>query len=264
MDRIWQGIRRLRGKSPRFKLLTPPFLARQCVYDSATGQLIRLRIRNAIDWYVVVQIFGNNDYGFEKLARAGELMDCYQRMLGAGRQPLIIDCGANSGMATRFFREIFPRSRIVAIEPDEGNLQLAKENNPAAESTATQFRLAGVSSADGRGVLVDPNAGNWAFQTVATADGPLQMISINAILDELAQDAVAPYIIKIDIEGFESDLFSRNTDWLVKFPVLIIELHDYLLPKSGSSKNFLSEIAKLDRDFILSGENIFSIAHALP
>jgi len=262
MDRVRQQIRSIRGNNRvRFKLLTPPFLSRQRVYDTATGKVINLRIRNTIDWYVIGQIFANNDYGFEKLARSTELLHCYQRLIDSGRQPLIIDCGANSGMATRFFRETFWETRIIAIEPDEGNLQLARENNP--EGT-TEFRLAGVSSADGRGVLVDPHLGNWGFQTVAASEGPLEMVSIQALLQKLPEDQVAPFIIKIDIEGFEADLFSKNTDWIAKFPVLIIELHDYMLPKAGSSKNFLREISKLDRDFLLSGENVFSIAHDLP
>ena len=74
---------------------------------------------------------------------------------------------------------------------------------------------------------------------------------------------VTPYIAKIDIEGFEKDLFSKNTDWITLFPIIIIELHDWLMPREGSSNNFLRSIAQHDRDFLPFGENIISIAHDL-
>jgi hypothetical protein len=70
-----------------------------------------------------------------------------------------------------------------------------------------------------------------------------------------------PFLVKIDIEGAEQDLFSCNVEWIEKFPILIIELHDWLLPSQGTSRNFLKAIAPLDRDFVFFGENIFSIAN---
>jgi hypothetical protein len=44
-------------------------------------------------------------------------------------------------------------------------------------------------------------------------------------------------------------LFSKNTDWVALFPVIIIELHDWLMPGEGRSNNFLRTIAQHDRDF---------------
>ena len=37
-------------------------------------------------------------------------------------------------------------------------------------------------------------------------------------------------LIKIDIEGGESELFEKNIEWIEKFPLIIIELHDWMLP----------------------------------
>ena len=68
-----------------------------------------------------------------------------------------------------------------------------------------------------------------------------------------------PFIVKIDIEGGENDLFANSTSWIDDFPLLIIELHDWLFPMKGTSRNFLMAISKLDRDFVHHGENIFSI-----
>ena len=65
--------------------------------------------------------------------------------------------------------------------------------------------------------------------------------------------------IKIDIEGFEDDLFAQNIEWVDEFSVIIIETHDRFFPKMAKSKNFLKVISGLDRDFVHRGENIFSI-----
>ena len=66
-----------------------------------------------------------------------------------------------------------------------------------------------------------------------------------------------PLILKIDIEGGEDVLFNGDTSWLSRFPLVIIELHDWMLPFAGSSKNFIKAIALLDFDFLYRGENIF-------
>jgi hypothetical protein len=71
-----------------------------------------------------------------------------------------------------------------------------------------------------------------------------------------------PFMAKIDIEGFEDVLFYSNTDWIERFPVIIIELHDWMLPGKANSTNFLRAIAEYDRDLLFRGENVVSIANA--
>ena len=70
-----------------------------------------------------------------------------------------------------------------------------------------------------------------------------------------------PFIVKIDIEGFEKDLFSANTEWVERFKLLIIETHDWMFPTQANSNNFLKVISKHNRDFVHKGENIFSISN---
>jgi hypothetical protein len=72
-----------------------------------------------------------------------------------------------------------------------------------------------------------------------------------------------PFLCKIDIEGGERELFAEQTGWIDCFPLLVIELHDWLLPGQGVSRHFLREMAVRDRDFVYRGENVFSIANRL-
>ena len=252
------AARKVTGRNPRFCLLTPPFSARQAIFDARSGQIIRVGIRNAIDYLVVRQIFSMNDYGFEKLTRCGELLEWYAALVASGITPLILDCGANSGMATRFFGHTFPAARVVAVEPDKDNMALAKANNAGTE---TRFYLAGVGATNAAGRIANANADNWSFSLVHDPLGDVRIVSIDSILEECCTDGVVPFIIKIDIEGFESDLFERNIEWIERFPILVIELHDWMFPRSGRSRNFLKAISGCDRDFVYHGENVFSISN---
>ena len=47
-----------------------------------------------------------------------------------------------------------------------------------------------------------------------------------------------PFLIKLDIEGYENEIFKNNYDWIDKFKVLIIETHDWMLLKIKFIKFF--------------------------
>ncbi len=68
-----------------------------------------------------------------------------------------------------------------------------------------------------------------------------------------------PFLIKIDIEGFERDVFSVNTDWIDNFAGIFIEPHDWLFPGEGISKNLQRAMAGRDFEFFINGENIIYV-----
>lgn len=57
--------------------------------------------------------------------------------------------------------------------------------------------------------------------------------------------------------GGEKDLFRTNVSWIDQFPLIIIELRDWLLPGLSNSKNFLSAISERNFDVIYRRENLF-------
>jgi FkbM family methyltransferase len=48
--------------------------------------------------------------------------------LAKDNTPVILDCGANVGMASLYFKWLYPRSRVQAFEPDPATFQLLKRN----------------------------------------------------------------------------------------------------------------------------------------
>jgi FkbM family methyltransferase len=235
-------------------VVTPPFLRRQVVFSKRARQLRTFHTRDGIDTAVLYQVFLDEHYRLDKLARASCIEKRYRSILESKRRPLIVDCGANIGLSSAYFCEAFPEARVVGIEPESGNVAQARRNCPEAE-----FIEAAISSENGHGAVVDPGHGNWGFRVERDASGVVPFLAMNQVLATYSDSE--PFIAKVDIEGFESDLFSKNTEWMDRFFLLIVELHDWMLPKQGTSASFLKAIAGRDRDFVHIGENIFSIAN---
>ncbi len=209
---------------------------------------------------VIRQIFQQQDYNIAHWAQGKKLLK-YHHEKSKIRPSLIIDAGANIGASAVYFSNIFSNNVIFAIEPDIENWHLLEMNT----NGLNVFNFNGaISDTDGELVFLDPRRGDWGFMTrrlndfdKTTNTKTVKSISPLSILSHSATKNTTPLILKIDIEGGEDALFNGDTNWLNKFPLVIIELHDWMLPFSGSSKNFIKSVAQHDFDFIYKGENIF-------
>ena len=210
---------------------------------------------------VIWSVFDRHDYDLARLRRFAELHDWLQSRQRSGRRALIIDAGANIGASAVFFALTFPTALIIAIEPEPQNFALLVKNTRGLNVRCLNAALA---SEAGHAALRDPGEGNWGFRAEPEPSGTLPCVTIDALYRETLGEALFPFIVKIDIEGGEADVFARNTDWVEKTPVLIAELHDWLLPKGRTARPFLRCVSQLDRDFVYLGEDIFSVANALP
>ena len=248
----------IRNKKNRYIIITPTVFSRQIIFDKKYKNFNTIYVRNEIDSGTLNQIYGSEDYAIDNLIRCDDLKSFYLQNIRAGRKPLIIDCGANIGVSSKYFSENFKDAKIVGIEPDSSNIKQAKKNNPDPN---VDFIEAAIGSESGVGEIFDPGLGNNAYRIVHSGSGTKNIISVNEVLLRYTKNKFVPFIIKIDIEGFEEDLFRRNLEWIKLFPLLIIELHDWMLPRQNTSKNFLKAISDLDRDFVYLGENIFSISN---
>lgn len=207
---------------------------------------------------VIRQIFLNHDYTIEHWVQGKSLIAYANRQTSP---TLIIDAGANIGASPLYFSTLFPRSIVFSIEPDAANWQILCANT-AQVGRIVNFHGA-ISDADGEVVVVDPGQSDWGFRTASTLATPVENAAVvpsicpRTILTHPALGKTVPLILKIDIEGAEDSLFRGDTSWMQVFPLIIIELHDWMLPFRGSSKNFLKAVAQFDFDLVQRGENIF-------
>ena len=244
-------------RNKRFISISLPFFSNQIFYDRISKKIVKFKIRDYIDYQVANQIFVNEDYNLKKFARFEEINNYQDGLIKKNLKPLIIDCGGHIGLASKYFSVIYPHSKIILIEPEISNFENAIKNN--LNNDNIEFLNAAIGSENAKCEMFDPGLGNWGYRTIKNNEGDFNVISVNQILKEYKKQNEMPFIIKIDIEGFENELFSKNIEWIDIFPIIIIELHDWMLPKTSNSINFLSEISKRNRDFLYAGENIFSI-----
>jgi FkbM family methyltransferase len=214
---------------------------------------------------VVGQIFVDLAFDIKKLSRIDELRALLAEGRKAGRRPLIIDAGANIGASSVFFAGQCPDALVVALEPEVANYQLLVANTAGLPVLPLPCALAAES---GQCLLQDPGDGEWAYRTQvleasSNEAGAISTVSIDDILDAHRNECF-PFIVKIDIEGAESEVFSGAADWVEQVPLIIVEPHDWMLPRQRSAQPLLRRLAKSDRDFVIIGENIFSMSIDLP
>jgi hypothetical protein len=98
----------------------------------------------------------------------------------------------------------------------------------------------------------------WAVTTVRTETGGLAAITMDDAIASVPNGA--PFIAKIDIEGFEADLFAGDLAWIDRMALVMIEPHDWLFPGKKTSRTFQSAMGDRDFELFISGENLVYVA----
>lgn len=170
------------------------------------------------------------------------------------RPKLIVDAGANIGMATLYFAHTFPEARIVAVEPEASNFTLL-EGNCAGLPNVT-LKNAALWPSRMHLQLASADRGNWGFSVQEAQDerSPIASVTVPELLAESGLPRID--LLKLDIEGAERELFADNCEeWLPKVGMIVIELHDRLV--SGCGGQFYSHMVRRPFTQEVRGENIF-------
>lgn len=225
------------------------------VFDKKEKKFLHFKSNTDVDVLTANEVFFRSEYSFKSMKLNDNIMRRYQLFVNQGKPPLIIDCGANIGLSSVYFCHAFPFSKIIALEPDRKNFEICLKNSEQYENIFV--KRAGINYAVGKGKIKNPTAINNEYIIEIGEEGDVELTNIEVLAKEHLNHPL--FIVKVDIEGSESELFSGNTAWIDRCDIIMIELHDWLFPRQGKSKSFLQEISKRDRDFVIRGENVFSI-----
>jgi FkbM family methyltransferase len=219
---------------------------------------IQHRRDNASDLMAIDQCFTQSQYDMPIGAHGVLIENIYQEIVASGRQPLIVDCGANIGCSVLWFNARYPKAHIVALEPAPDNFELLRANCAGLD---VDLRQVGVAAADGSSRLKDTGGGGMAYRTEVNGEGPeIAMVSIQTVLASKPAERYALFLLKIDIEGAEKTLFNENSATLAEFPLIILEPHDWMFPGQLSSREFFRFHVNAGREFCMKQENVASIA----
>ena len=157
---------------------------------------------------------------------------CYEFKTDSS-QPLIIDCGANAGLASFFFAMKFPHAKIIAFEADKKISEIAKQN----------IALNKITNVEVVNKAVWINEDELSFSTEGADGGSLirnssEKQKVKAIR---LRDVVMSYkkvdMLKIDIEGAETDVILDCDEALLNVENLFVEFHSF-----SNSKQKLSHV----------------------
>src|ERR1700722_13382317 len=133
---------------------------------------------------------------------------------------VLLDLGANIGMASLWLAKTYSFTQVIAVEPDPNNAALVRQN----------LELNGIAG-QVLEAAIGPKEALARFESSALSNlGRLSengslvpMISVGTIIQKFAVTRFA--LIKIDIEGGEQELFDGPTEWLERTEAIIIEFH---------------------------------------
>lgn len=162
-----------------------------------------------------------------------------------------VDAGANIGAASLFFRQRYPDSTLITIEPDPANFAVSQRNLRDSRTHLHQAALWPVSTRLSLDFSIPAEYAVRTFEPQITA-GKEQISSTSLVPTLTPQELIKCYgaidLFKIDIEGAESFPFSLDHDlsWLSDVGILVIELHDRY--QSGCSRNFWNAVEDLPHE----------------
>lgn len=203
------------------------------------------------DASVLRQVFRDQEYSIASPPELESRIQLkYRDILARGKRPVIIDAGANIGAASRWFAQVYPEAHVVAVEPDPANAELLKANT--AGMPMINIEEAAIGSERGFVSLV-PAEASWGTRTLPSNDG-IRVVTINELNRQIPDGEL--FIVKIDIEGYEAELFKKNTEWIGDASLIYVEPHDWMLPGQGSSRTFQNAMATHDFELFIRGENL--------
>ncbi|MCB9079910.1 MAG: FkbM family methyltransferase [Anaerolineaceae bacterium] len=139
-------------------------------------------------------------------------------------EPTIIDAGANIGLSVLYFKKLYPKSKIIAFEPDTTAFKALRKN-------VHQFNLSNTE-------LV--NKAVWISETVLEfinegADaGRISQFEENGNKVQVNTVRLRDYLnqpvdfLKLDIEGAETKVLEDCQDLLANVQYLFVEYHSFV------------------------------------
>jgi FkbM family methyltransferase len=198
---------------------------------------------NLLGWHVFIGDYSDFVFLFEEI-----FISQSYRLPIDNPSPTIVDCGANIGLATLYFKWRFPRSTIVDIEPEPGAFS-------RLERTISENSIDGVTA---RNEAVGRTKGRISFtysplrpaSPVAGQKGHLdeseeievQVVPVSSLVDKPID------LVKIDVEGAESDVIEDlvETGAIERVRYIALEYHHHLRPDDDRMSQVIGRLERAD------------------
>lgn len=143
---------------------------------------------------------------------------------GIGEVRTILDLGSNIGLTVAHMAAVYPEARILGVELDAGNFELAQRNTSAYGERCRilhaavwhEAREVAYAGARESGYAIVSGEGN--AQTTAVPG-----VTVDALIEELGGGEID--YVKMDIEGAEKEVLANAGSWLPRVRSIKVEVH---------------------------------------
>ena len=154
--------------------------------------------------------------------------DLFERQLyrfeTASVHPLIIDGGANIGLSSIYFKRLYPKSKLIAFEPDPVIFEVLRRNCSAFGLTEVELVAKALWSSET--VLSFEPEGSCAGRIYQGRQVDAGRAVKTCRLRDYLQRPVA--LLKLDIEGAETEVLRDCADLLINAEHIFVEHHSFL------------------------------------
>ena len=149
------------------------------------------------------------------------IKEIYRFLGNAAAQPYIIDCGANIGMSILYFKKLYPNARILAFEADAKVFETLQKN----------IKIGNFNDIILHNVAVWTEKTELSFNSEGADAGRISAVGDNLIkvpamrLKDFLDEPVD--LLKMDIEGVETEVLEDCSDKLTKVKRIFLEYHSF-------------------------------------
>lgn len=185
-----------------------PMSRREVILPLRVGAARAQLVMRASDIYTVAEIFRERQYA---LARP------------LGPAPVIVDAGANIGVAAKWFRLNHPDATLVAVEPVDANHDLLRRNF-SGDARAVVVRAALAEAAGTVTMAPAAHGAEHAVREAAAGGEAVPALRLDALLAEHGIDRID--LLKLDVEGSEILALRGLGALLDRVGAIVAEVHE--------------------------------------
>ena len=158
------------------------------------------------------------------------------------REPVILDIGGNIGLATLFFKRLYPKSKITAFEPDKQTFKMLQAN--------IQKNFKGVNLINAALGARKGNIDFYSFEQKGQANmsskSPEHFTRINKVKQLPLSDYLNQPIdfLKMDIEGSETEAICSAKSKLRNVKEMVLEFHAFPKVKENNLPKLLKALER--------------------
>jgi FkbM family methyltransferase len=158
---------------------------------------------------------------------------------GLSVQPrVIVDGGANIGLASIYYANKYPEASIIAVEPEQSNFEMLQKNvSPYPKILPIRAALWNKNQDLYSSAVV---SGHHAYQVrdqqVSGRDSTCNIVrglSLQGLMADFGIQQID--LLKVDIEGSEKEVFHDSARWIGRVGMIAIEIHDWMRSGCGES-----------------------------